>query len=604
MPSEEPSKPAAIAKPAAADSWVPSSTNAPRGLLNPPETASLMPQAAERVPEQSPQATGIATVAYNSPLGAGADFENTNWSAAITPLPPIDDVVAMAGQGTGAGGISPRSPISLAAAREAETIPPPPDQPHPRLEDRLKIPPDLPGATAAKLQLPPYDIEHPQRRSKIIDELFPEPPAIMRLATPRLDVAGTPMTLRQLQDIALQSSPLLPQVAGDVTSALGVAVQRGTHPNPTIGYEADTVGSFGTRNYQGVFGTQTIKTAGKLGLARAAANFDAMNAQLNFRKTRAQLLADVRAGYFAVLVAQESVAINSALVQFTTEVYRIQVDKLKAGSGAGYEPAQMRTLTVQAKAALVQAQNRYVSAWKQLAATVGRPEIPPTELEGRADMPVPTLNYEAVLTWVINNHPDVLAGRNSVSQVRTNLRLQEVTPVPDLQLYGTFQKDYTLPGFQRTSYNVQFGVPVPIFDRNRGNIISAQGDLRRASQESRRAQNSLTAQLADAFERFETSRVQTQFYHDQILPDLARAYRGVYQRHQQESIQVGFGDIIVAQQNLAVAIAAYVTALGGQWAAVTDISNLMQLDDLWVLYGANRPAEIEQNVPAKEAPAP
>ena len=49
-------------------------------------------------------------------------------------------------------------------------------------------------------------------------------------------------------------------------------------------------------------------------------------------------MAQVKQNYFAVLVAQESVTINEALVRFTAEVYRIQDDKLKVGVVTPYEP--------------------------------------------------------------------------------------------------------------------------------------------------------------------------------------------------------------------------------------------------------------------------
>ena len=65
---------------------------------------------------------------------------------------------------------------------------------------------------------------------------------------------------------------------------MGQAIQAGVYPNPVLGYEADTVGSAGTRNYEGVFGTQVVKTAGKLGLARSVANVNVMNAQLALRR--------------------------------------------------------------------------------------------------------------------------------------------------------------------------------------------------------------------------------------------------------------------------------------------------------------------------------
>jgi outer membrane protein, heavy metal efflux system len=452
------------------------------------------------------------------------------------------------------------------------------------LAKRLEIPAELPGANAPPVALPLVDIENSQLRSELVDKLFPNPAPVAFVVPPASLAARPSMRLEELEELALANNPTLVQAAGQITAARGTAIQAGTHPNPVIGYEADTVGSFQTRNYQGVYAQQTVKTAGKLGLQRAAANMDLMNAQLQLRRVRYDVLRQVRAGYFAVLVARESIAINAALVRFTNEAYRIQVDQLKYGEATAYEPAQLRTLAVQARAALITAQNRYVSAWKQLAATVGVPDLPPAQLEGRADMPVPVLDYDRLLVWVLNNYPDVLAARNLQTQARLQLRLQEVTPIPDLQVYGTYQQDFTTPGFARTSYNMQVGVPVPVFDRNRGNILSAQGRLNSAMEQIRTVRNQLTAQLADAFERFETSRTQAQLYRDQILPDLARAYRGIYERHQQESAEVGFGDIIVAQQNLGIGIATYIMSLTGQWIAVTDIANLLQADSLKALY--------------------
>ena len=87
-------------------------------------------------------------------------------------------------------------------------------------------------------------------------------------------------------------------------------------------------------------------------------------------------------------------------------------------------------------------------------------------------------------------------------------------------MYGTFQRDFTTPNVPRTTYNIQFGVPLPIFDRNRGNIMSAQGNVIRSTEEIRRVEYDLTAQLVDAFTRFETSRVLLQYNREQILPDL------------------------------------------------------------------------------------
>ncbi len=311
------------------------------------------------------------------------------------------------------------------------------------------------------------------------------------------------------------------------------------------------------------------------------------NAQLAYRQARVDLMAQVKRNYFAVLVAQESVMINEALVRFTGEVYKIQDDKLKGGVVTPYEPAQLRSLAVQARTALVQAQMNYVATWKTLGVTLGMPGIPLTRLEGHAEMPVPKLTYEAALVRMLNVHPLLRAAQFSQGQARIQQRLERVTPIPDVNVYGTFQRDFTTPNVPRTTYNIQFGVPLPIFDRNRGNIMSAQGNVIRSTEEIRRVEYDLTAQLVDAFTRFETSRVLLQYNREQILPDLTRAYRGVYIRYQQEGETargkagaVGFGDIIVAQQNLTGGLAAYVMLLGNQWTAVADLARLLQVESL------------------------
>jgi cobalt-zinc-cadmium efflux system outer membrane protein len=157
--------------------------------------------------------------------------------------------------------------------------------------------------------------------------------------------------------------------------------------------------------------------------------------------------------------------------------------------------------------------------------------------------------------------------------------LQRTIPISDVTVAGAFQNDSTTPGYQRTSYNLNVSVPVPLWDRNQGNIKNALGRLQMNSQQFAVTTNLLTNQLADAFERYQTGRVQAEYYRTQILPDLARAYRGVYERHISNSQKVAFGDIIVAQQNLAGGVSNYISALLTQWIAMTDVANLIQAPD-------------------------
>src|SRR5262249_45078478 len=152
--------------------------------------------------------------------------------------------------------------------------------------------------------------------------------------------------------------------------------QAGVYPNPNAGYEADQGGTANTAGLQGGFLEQTIVTAGKLTLARASAEIDVRNTELALPPAQGDVFHQGRSAYFGVLVARENIKIARAMSRFTDEVYRIQVELVKADQAAPYEPLQLRVLAMQQRGNLVQAHNRYVAAWKQLAAAVGLPGLP------------------------------------------------------------------------------------------------------------------------------------------------------------------------------------------------------------------------------------
>jgi cobalt-zinc-cadmium efflux system outer membrane protein len=441
--------------------------------------------------------------------------------------------------------------------------------------ERLVVPRNLPGADAPPIARYPED---PAKKKRYLQALFPPLPPAPQLRPLAPGPEGRPMTLADLQRLAAVYSPAIKSAEAAVEAAKGAAKQAGAYPNPAFFFEQDTVGT-GPAGYEGFGLHQTVKTGNKLKLQQAAAMMDLLNARLALKRAYTDLAYQVRTNYFAVLVALESVKINEALYQFTNEIYRVQVEIVEGQISAPYEPMQLRPLAIQARFNLTQAQNQYLASWKQLAATLGLREMPPTEMEGRVDMPVPIFEYEAVLRRVLARHTDVLTAFNTIEKARFNLELAKVTPVPDVDLNILAQKDYTAPP-NLIVHSLQFSVPVPIFDRNLGGIKQAEGMLSQALAGPEQSRNSLTNSLADAYNRYETSRENVAIAMQQIR-DQVRAYRALYARRQSDPTSIGFGDVVTAQQTLAGYIAAYVTALGLQWTAVNDVANLLQTDDLF-----------------------
>jgi cobalt-zinc-cadmium efflux system outer membrane protein len=481
--------------------------------------------------------------------------------------------------------------------KEAPELPPPRPlkQPKVTLERRmLDALPGVPGSETPEIKLPPLPkqgkVLTPEQQKKLeetVKKYLPSLPPVGPEFEPAPGPGGQPLTLADLEKLARANSPLLRQAAADIKFAEGAWVQAGLYPNPTAGLAGVTTGPNGGP-YAGGFLGQTVKIGGKIKLAQAAAKKDLDNARLAYRRAETDLSASVRSGYFAVLVAQESIRANRALVKLTDTVFEVMARQLQVGEVATYEPMQLGVFTAQARFALITARNSYTLAWRQLAASLGLPALPPTQLAGRVDMPVPVYRHDQVLARVLTSHTDVLTADNGIAKARYNLRTAEVTPIPDVNLQAMVQQDWTPPGPARQFLTFTASMTLPVWDLNQGNIRQSQGALLRAVDEPHRVRNDLTARVADAFRRYSENLMLVQLYRTDLLPKQVQAFRGAVKRYYGGEIPVvpgavvlGYSDLVTAEQNLVSVIGPYLTLLGSMWQAVVDVANLMQTDDLF-----------------------
>jgi cobalt-zinc-cadmium efflux system outer membrane protein len=449
----------------------------------------------------------------------------------------------------------------------------------------LDIPKELPGAGEYPFKFKDpedYKKNYKQRLKEIYPPLGPLEGELALAPGPE----GHPLSLADLQQLGNRYSPAIRAAEHAVVAAQGGVRQALTHPNPTFAYEGDTVATL-PAGYQGFYIDQLIKTGNKLQLQGAAAKIDVFNAQLALRRARYDLAYQVRNGYFSVLVAQENVKLSRAFAKFTEEIYTKQVKMMKGNIAAAYEPMQLRPLALQARLNLIQAVNQYRASWRQLVANMGLPDMPPTELAGRVDQAVPEFGYDDVLQRMLTQHTDVLTAQNNIRKAQYVLKLAQAMPIPDVGVHVLVQKDYTTPPFL-IAPSVGLSVPLPLWDRNLGNIQAAQAMLKQALQLLPQARNGLIVTLADAFNRYLTARKQVEYALRQVT-DQIHVYRGVYNRHfaLPEDLPgpggtgATFADVVTAQQTLAGYLTAYITALGLQWTAVVDVANLLQVDDMF-----------------------
>jgi cobalt-zinc-cadmium efflux system outer membrane protein len=95
------------------------------------------------------------------------------------------------------------------------------------------------------------------------------------------------------------------------------------------------------------------------------------------------------------------------------------------------------------------------------------------------------------------------------------LKLTRVQVIPNLNVQVVAQRDSTE---KYSSVSTFVGLPIPFFNRNQGNILSAEGRLVQQRKEFERIQLALVDQLAGSYRQYQSLRHQAEQLKKEILP--------------------------------------------------------------------------------------
>ena len=383
------------------------------------------------------------------------------------------------------------------------------------------------------------------------------------------------LTLADLEAMALNQNPSVSEAVARVESLRGNYVQVGLPPNPSVGYVAEDVGDEGTAGKQGGFVGQQLITGNKLSLNRAVAAQQVRRAEQELAAQQQRVLTDVRLSYYDVLIAQERLETADRLVSASRQAVQAveQLLTIKEVSRTELLQAQIEANTAQML--LDNARAARTGAWQRLTAVLGNPEMPVAEIAGNASTDLPTLEFDASLSRLLAERPELAAVDTGVERARWALSRARAEVVPDLNVQATVQQD---DASDLTVAGVQVGLPLPILNRNQGGIQRAQGELVAAQRAVDRRELALYRRLAAVFQQYVTARQQVDRYRLDILPDVDETLRLTTEGYR--AGEFNFLQFLIAQRTYFQTNLAYLDALGQMWAASRQIEGLLLSDSL------------------------
>ena len=317
--------------------------------------------------------------------------------------------------------------------------------------------------------------------------------------------ANEALSMEQALREAVTASPLLKAASDRIESSSGQVVQAGLRPNPRLVVQQENArawefsragdlqpGFVFTRDTDTyVYGAQLIERGGKrerrvefaaAARDRSRADRDALEQQIRVR---------VASAYWIALSASKIRDLYRSDTDTFAQIVADQRNRVQEGAAPGADLLRLQVEQERLVAALETAGIEADRARVTLLREMGRTTFPDVELTQSLDT-LPVVEFKDIRE-VFRQRRDIEALRQAIAQAESNARLQRANAKVDPELQFGYKRTF---GFD-TLY-AAVNVPLPIRNRNQGNIASADADVRIAQANLDAAERQVRAEVETA----------------------------------------------------------------------------------------------------------
>lgn len=332
------------------------------------------------------------------------------------------------------------------------------------------------------------------------------------------------LTLGAALQRALAANPRLTAAERDVGIARGQSLQAGALVNPELSYEQDQ--SFGSGIYRGTRSalttvqiSQLFELWGKRD-ARVAAGSAALDAAAVQRKAvRLEVLSETAIAFLNVLAAQRRIGILDEHIAAIDRLAPLLQRRVDAGASSPAEVGRAEVASDLVKADRERARAALASARRELAILMGDSTPRFAAVVGRLDAVGRPPTFDAVIA-AIDSNPQLVRWSAVFAQRNAELLLARLKPYPDVRLGAAVRH------FSETNDNAAWltaSIPLPVFDQNQGNILSAEQSLAKTRAEREANRNTLLLVAGRAYDALQASLRELAVLRDSAIPKARQA---------------------------------------------------------------------------------
>jgi outer membrane protein, heavy metal efflux system len=389
-------------------------------------------------------------------------------------------------------------------------------------------------------------------------------------------------------------SPKLRIAASEIDSAAGLRTQSAVLPNPIAAWSVENV--WGNRNWHGWESAdsryeiaQLVELGGKRGFRMQTAKFQYYATQAGFDARQLSLLNRLLKLFTLVSAAQENLDVASDQVKVAEEVYKTVLAKVEAGkvSLIQQNKAEIALSTAQinlekAQAEFVKSKERISVLWGAMCPDFDRVYYPFYEV----GFPTP---IEKCLSDLREN-PQLLRSQMDYMAAYHNLNLEKSRAIPDVTVtlgckvvrdpggdFGASGTGTRAKSFTDRGMILGASIPLPLFNRNQGNIESARAQANKSKDQYIDLELALENKLTLAHVELVRAYNEAEKIRTTVLKAAVQSFQLAQEGYKEGKFE--YLDMLDSQKTLFEVKERYIQALINYHQSQADIEYLNTLDE-------------------------
>lgn len=393
------------------------------------------------------------------------------------------------------------------------------------------------------------------------------------------ELAGS-LTMEEAIRLALESNPTIAAARREIEATEAQILQGSLRPNPGFSYTTENAARLSRSSSAQV--NLPIERGDKLAARVDAAQRGRDVAISDLSGRQLKVRAAVMAAFFDVLAAQELLALAHDSASLARRATDIAARRVAAGKVSPVEETKARVAEAGVRVSLTQAQSELRNARRRLSSLWGNPSPRFSEAQGDVDR-MPALPDPELIERRLGASPLIERAKLELERRKSLVNVEQSKTVQDFTVsVGVQRREES----QREQMLVGISVPIPLYNRNQGNLLEALRREDKARDELVATRITLTSEAYQVVERLAARRQEADLLRAEVLPGAKSAYEAATIGF--ENGKFSFLEVLDAQRTLFSAKSQYLNALAALHRAMTDLESILGLPE-----AASTPASAE-----------